>query len=58
LTSGFSPGSGVGAAAGAVADLSSVFVVLVLLDTTRTTMAATMARVRTTMPIAKARRRQ
>jgi hypothetical protein len=59
LTSGFSPGSGVGAAACVGFGLFAVLLsVLVLFITTITTTAATTPITRTAMPIANALRRQ
>ena len=59
LTSGFSPGSGVGPAAAVGAGLSAlVFSVPVLFLTTMTTTAAMIAMTSTAMPSASALRRQ
>ncbi len=58
LTSGFSPGSGVGAAAGAGDGLPAFFVSVPVFMTTMTTTAAMTPMTRTAMPSASALRRQ
>ncbi len=59
LTSGFSPGSGVGIAAWAGVGFAAVLLgLLVLFITTIATTAATTPTTRTAMPSASARRRQ
>src|SRR6478609_2815555 len=57
LTSGFSPGSGVGAAA-LVVGFGSVVVLPVAFDTTTTTTATMMATTRAATPMASIRRRR